>query len=188
MAYERTAVKFVYVFSIDQRRAATELTRTPAVFQIMNPSSLRERIHRLRSLARLFDDAIPLPGGFRVGLDPIVGLIPVVGDAIGAIVAIIIVSEAANIGVPRSVVWRMVGNVLIDGLLGSIPFLGDIFDFAFKANSRNIDLLERYYFDPVGTSRSSRTFLVLAAVTSATALLAIPALIIFAVIQIVKLF
>src|SRR5690242_16812485 len=110
----------------------------------MNPSASRERIRRLRSLARLLDDAIPLPGGFRIGLDPIIGLIPGLGDAAGAIIAMFIVVEAASIGVPRSVVLRMGGNVLIDGLIGSIPILGDLFDFAFKANTRNIDLLERY--------------------------------------------
>jgi hypothetical protein len=103
----------------------------------------RERIRRLRSLANLFDNVIPLPGGYRIGIDPIIGLIPGVGDAISAIVAVIILAEATNIGVPRSVAWRMIGNVLLDGLLGSVPFIGDLFDFVFKANARNIDLLER---------------------------------------------
>jgi hypothetical protein len=148
----------------------------------------RDRIRRLRSLANLFDSVIPLPGGLRIGLDPILGLIPGVGDAIGAIVAMFILTEATNIGVPRSIVWRMMGNVLLDSLLGSIPFIGDLFDFAFKANSRNVDLLERYHLDPKGTQQSSRLLITSAALICALALIAVPALIIFAVMQLVKLF
>ena len=148
----------------------------------------RDRIRRLRSLANLFDNALPLPGGFRVGLDPIIGLIPGVGDVIGAIVAVFILTEATNIGVPRSIVWRMIGNILLDSVVGSIPFLGDLFDFAFKANSRNVDLLERYRFDPQGTQQSSRRFLTAAVVICSLVLIAIPALIVFIVMQLVKLF
>jgi Domain of unknown function (DUF4112) len=147
-----------------------------------------DRVRRLRSLANVFDTAIPLPGGMRVGLDPIIGLIPVVGDAIGAVVAVIILIEAVNIGVPRSIVGRMIGNVLIDSLIGTIPFVGDLFDFVFKVNSRNVDLLERYHVDPKGTQKSSRLFLVVVALVCAVLLIAIPALIIFAAVQLVKLF
>jgi hypothetical protein len=148
----------------------------------------RDRIRRLRSLANLFDRSIPLPGGLRVGLDPIIGLIPGIGDAIGVIVSVFILREAASIGVPRSIVWRMMGNVLLDSLIGTIPFFGDLFDFAFKANSRNVDLLERHHLDPKGTQQSTRLFLIGAALMCTLAVIAIPALIIFAVMQLVKLF
>ncbi|HTE40407.1 MAG TPA: DUF4112 domain-containing protein [Steroidobacteraceae bacterium] len=148
----------------------------------------RDRIRRLRSLANLFDSAIPLPGGMRIGLDPIIGLIPIVGDAIGALVAVAILTEATQLGVPRSIVWRMIGNVMIDSAVGVIPLLGDLFDFAFKANSRNVDLLERYHLDPRGTQQSSRSFLVVAAVLCATVLIGIPALLVYGVVQLVGLF
>jgi hypothetical protein len=161
---------------------------TRRVYRNIDDTDARDRVRRLRSLANLFDSAIPLPFGMRIGLDPILGLIPGVGDAIGAIVAVFILIEGANIGVPRSILWRMVGNVLLDGLVGSVPLLGDLFDFAFKANSRNVELLERYRFDPKGTQQSSRLFLTVAALISFLALIAIPALVFFIVMQIVRLF
>jgi hypothetical protein len=148
----------------------------------------RGRISRLKALAHIFDNAIALPGGFRVGLDPIIGLIPGIGDAIGALLSGLILTEAARIGIPRTVLWRMIGNVLIDSLLGGIPFFGDLFDFAFKANSRNVDLLERCYLDPKGTRRSSRLLIAAAVAVCVFALLAIPALLVFGVVQLVKLF
>src|SRR5215831_8882023 len=124
------------------------------------------RIQRLRTLAWLLDSAIVLPGGFRIGLDPLIGLIPGLGDAIGVAFSAYIVIEAANLGAPLSVVLRMIGNVLLDGLVGSIPIAGDLFDFAFKANLRNIALLEHYHFDPSGAHRSSRAFFIAAAAIS----------------------
>src|SRR5215831_12604983 len=124
------------------------------------------RIHRLRTLAWLLDAAIVLPGGFRVGLDPLIGLIPGLGDAIGTAFSAYIVIEAANLGAPLSVIFRMIGNVLLDGLVGTIPIAGDLFDFAFKANIRNIELLEHYHFDPSGAHQSSRAFFVTAAAVS----------------------
>jgi hypothetical protein len=148
----------------------------------------RDRIRKLRSLANLFDSAIPLPGGFRVGLDPIIGLIPFLGDAVGAVVAVTILSEATSLGVPRTVLWRMIGNVLIDSVFGVVPFLGDLFDFAFKANSRNVDLLERYHLDPQGTQRSSRSFLVGASLLTVVILIGIPALIVYGIVQLIGLF
>jgi hypothetical protein len=160
----------------------------PRIHPASDAAHRRDRIRRLRSLANLFDSAIPLPGGLRVGLDPIIGVIPGIGDAIGAMVAVFILSEAASIGVPRSILWRMMGNVLLDSLIGTIPLAGDLFDFAFKANSRNVDLLERHHLDPKGTQQSSRLFLIGAVLISALTLIVIPALIIFAVLQLVKLF
>jgi hypothetical protein len=76
-------------------------------------------------------------GGFRFGYDGIVGLIPGIGDAIGGIASAVILFRAAQAGVPKSALLRMSGNVVIDVALGAIPFLGDIFDFAFKANTIN---------------------------------------------------
>jgi hypothetical protein len=124
----------------------------------------RERLQRLRSLAWLLDSSIPLPGGFRVGLDAIVGLLPVIGDVAGALVSGFILNEARLLGAPRSVLVRMSANVMIETILGAVPLLGDLFDAGFKANLRNIALLERYHLDPQGSRQESRGVVALMAV------------------------
>ena len=101
------------------------------------------KLARLRWLARLMDSAVGLPGTrFRIGLDGLFGLAPVAGDAASAAVALYIVWEARRLGAPPSLVARMLGNVALDAFGGSVPLLGDLFDVAFKANVRNVDLLE----------------------------------------------
>ena len=110
---------------------------------------------RLRRLSFLLDDAIPLPGGYRIGWDGIVGLVPGVGDFIGAALSTYIVVEAAKLGVAKSVLARMALNVLIETAVGAIPIAGDLFDMAFKANRRNVGLLERYLDSPSTTARRS---------------------------------
>jgi hypothetical protein len=117
------------------------------------------RLERLRSLAWLLDSSIPLPGGFRIGLDAIVGLVPVVGDVAGALIAGFILNEARLLGAPRSVLLRMSANVMIETVLGAVPLLGDLFDAGFKANLRNIALLERYQLSPHRSQRQSRWIL-----------------------------
>lgn len=117
-----------------------------------------ERTRRLRALAWLMDNSIPLPGGFRIGIDAIIGLVPGVGDAIGALISTYIINEARDMGAPRSVLMRMMGNVMIETLIGAVPLAGDLFDAAFKANSRNLALLTQYQLDPVGSRRGSRLF------------------------------
>src|SRR3989442_13733759 len=79
-----------------------------------------------------------------IGLDPILGLIPGAGDAAGAVLAAWILVEAFRMGVSRATLLRMAGNVALDAGLGAIPILGDIFDFAWQANLRNVTLLERH--------------------------------------------
>jgi hypothetical protein len=146
----------------------------------------RERLQRLRALAWLLDNSIPLPGGFRIGLDALVGLVPGIGDAIGALASVFILNEARMLGAPRSVLMRMSGNVLIDTLIGAIPFAGDLFDAGFKSNLRNIALLERYSLDPVGSTRSSRLFVAgfsLFLLFLATAIVALPVLIVIALVR-----
>lgn len=121
--------------------------------------SVRRRIARL---AWLLDNSIPLPGTrFRIGLDAIVGLIPGLGDLVGVLLSSYIVREAARIGTPPSVLTRMAFNVAVEGVVGLIPFLGDIFDAAWKANQRNLALLDAHFKDPRGTVRSSRAFVAL---------------------------
>jgi hypothetical protein len=101
------------------------------------------KLKRLRALAWLLDNSIPLPGGFRIGLDPILGLIPGLGDALGAVLALYIIYEARQLGASRTLLLRMLGNMAIDAVLGSVPIIGDLFDAGFKANMRNLALLEK---------------------------------------------
>jgi len=110
----------------------------------LDPSSLATTRRRLQRLAWLYDSSIPLPGGFRVGLDSVIGLIPGIGDFIGLAMGGHVLYESMRVGVPRSVLVRMVGNVAIDSAVGAIPGLGDLFDFAFKSNVRNLRLLEAH--------------------------------------------
>ena len=127
---------------------------------------------RVRSLARILDTALRIPGtGIRFGLDSILGLIPGLGDVTGAALSAYIVLAAARSGVPPSVLARMILNLGVDTLVGTIPLLGDRFDVGFKANIRNAALLEKIVAEPVAAKRSSRAAVVLA--LGAVALLAI---------------
>ena len=103
------------------------------------------RTRRVRALARLLDNAIPVPGtNWKIGFDPIIGLIPGVGDLIGAVLSGYIVLEAVRAEVPTFTLARMLVNVGIDTLLGAVPALGDVFDAAWKSNVMNVALLERH--------------------------------------------
>ena len=103
------------------------------------------RTRRVRTLARLLDNAITVPGtSWKIGLDPIIGLIPGIGDMIGAVLSGYIVLEAVQAQVPTFTLARMLVNVGIDTLLGSVPALGDVFDAAWKSNVMNVALLERH--------------------------------------------
>lgn len=104
---------------------------------------MRAQEARLRAYAHLLDSAVRLPGGFRIGLDGIVGLVPIVGDLIGMGLSGYLVVAAARLGIPRAVVARMIANVALESVIGIVPIFGDAFDFYFKANERNARLLQR---------------------------------------------
>jgi hypothetical protein len=107
--------------------------------------SVEGRTRRVRTLARLLDSSISIPGTrWKIGLDPILGLIPGAGDMIGAVLSGYIVLEAVHADVPTLTLARMLVNVGIDTLIGSIPALGDVFDAAWKSNVMNVALLERH--------------------------------------------
>jgi hypothetical protein len=101
-------------------------------------------LERLRWLATLLDTAVRLPGGVRVGADAIIGLVPGIGDALTTVLAAYIVAEAHRLGLPRRKIVRMAANVAIDSLVGAVPIVGDIFDVAFKANIRNLAIIEEH--------------------------------------------
>jgi hypothetical protein len=145
-----------------------------------------ERTKRLRTLAWLMDNSIPLPGGFRIGLDSIIGLVPGIGDAIGALISAYIINEARDMGAPRSVLLRMMSNVMMDAVVGAVPFAGDVFDAAYKSNMRNLALLAEYQLDPVGSRRGSRWFVAgfsLMLILMVLLMVAIPVLVIYGIVQ-----
>lgn len=133
---------------------------------IIKPSTDPNWAHReavrehVRHLAWLLDGAFHIPGtNIRIGLDPLFGLIPVVGDLIGLLAGGYIIMLAAGLGVPRVVLARMWLNVAIDTVIGAIPFAGDVLDAAWKANLMNADLLDRALTDPKTTARRSAWYL-----------------------------
>ena len=111
---------------------------------------------RVRRVAELWDEAFRLPVvGWRIGWDAVVGLVPGVGDLLGAVVAGYIVLASARLGAPPVVVGRMLANVAIDATLGAVPLIGDLFDAGWKANRRNRILLERWLAEPLAVARRS---------------------------------
>ncbi len=107
--------------------------------------SHEERLAQVRWLATMMDDRYVVPGTrIRFGWDAIIGLFPGLGDALTSIISLLIVHHAWQTGASTFTLARMVGNVAADFLIGSIPFVGDLFDVAFKANRRNARLLEQH--------------------------------------------
>lgn len=111
----------------------------------MRLAAAAARLKRLRRLAWLIDGAFRLPGTrFRFGLNSLIGLTPAAGDAVLAAVSLYIVNEARLLGVPSSKLATMVRNVAIEAVAGSVPLLGDLFDMGFKANLRNLAIVEEH--------------------------------------------
>lgn len=120
------------------------------------------RLERLRTFSRLLDSAIRIPGtNFTFGLDPLIGLVPGIGDALGAAFSGYIILQAARLQAPRSTLTRMVANVALDTVLGAIPLLGDFFDVGWKSNTRNLALLEDHLRQPLAARAGSRRALLL---------------------------
>jgi hypothetical protein len=116
---------------------------------------------RIGRVTHALDELIAVPGTpVRVGLDPIIGLIPVVGDAVAGIVGAWIIGEAARFGVPRLVLGRMVVNLVVDLVIGAIPLLGDLYDVVFRSNSRNLELFRRHALEPDASTRGEQAFFV----------------------------
>lgn len=108
----------------------------------MDPASVRQRVE---ALEKLLERSFTVPGLNRpVGLDAIVGLVPVVGDFVTAAMGAYLVWEARNLGMSKWKLWRMAGNVAFDTALGAVPFAGDVFDFLFRSNSRNLRIIKRH--------------------------------------------
>jgi hypothetical protein len=100
---------------------------------------------RIEALEKVLEHGFRVPGiGYEFGLDAIVGLIPVVGDFIGAALGAYLVWEAKNLGLPKWKLWRMSGNVAFDTAIGFVPVAGDALDFLFRSNSRNLKIVKRH--------------------------------------------
>ncbi len=118
------------------------------------------RLKRMRQLSRLLDSAIVIPGTKkRIGLDPIIGLIPGGGDTVSAALSGYIIVEAALMGLPREALVRMVMNLLLDTVVGSVPVLGDVFDVFSKANLRNMQIVESHVKSPQPSAKADKLFI-----------------------------
>lgn len=104
------------------------------------------RLRRLAKVARIMDTAVGIPGTrFRFGADALLGLVPVVGDAAGAIVGLAIVNEGRRLGLPKRKIARMLYNLGIDATIGAVPLMGDAFDIYFKSHKRNIRVIMDHF-------------------------------------------
>ena len=130
----------------DSRFTITPMPRVSRIRQL-TPAQ-QQRIAALRKMARLLDSQYRDPGtSYRFGLDPIIGLVPAIGDLISPLFTIALLWQSHDLKLPRIVQLRMLFNVAIDTLVGMVPLAGDLFDFAWKANDMNMVLLERYAYE-----------------------------------------
>ena len=125
--------------------------------------SRAERFHdaeaRIHRVTHILDDLVPIPGtGQRIGVDPVVGLVPVVGDVVGALAGGWVILEAARFGIPRIALARMVVNLLVDLALGAIPVLGIVLDVVSRSNAANLELFRRHALDADATTAGHEVF------------------------------
>jgi Domain of unknown function (DUF4112) len=113
-----------------------------------------ESVARLEALAKLMDGVFVIPGtNIRMGLDAIIGLVPVAGDMLAGLISTYLIWEARRLGAPRWLIARMAANAMFDATIGAVPILGDAFDVMFRANMKNMALLRRH-LEKRGLSRS----------------------------------
>lgn len=111
----------------------------------MNTAKRIATLNRIRQLSRLMDTAIGIPGtGFRIGLDPIIGLIPGAGDLISTAFSAYIIFLASRFGIPRQDLAKMIFNISLEAVVGAVPLVGDLFDAFYKSNIRNLAILEQH--------------------------------------------
>lgn len=121
-------------------------------------AEIEQSVARLTLIANIMDSAVRIPGtNITMGLDALLGLVPVVGDAISGFISSYLIWEAKQLGVPKLLLVRMAGNVAIDTVVGSIPFAGDLFDVAYKSNIKNVALLKRHLEKQGYAARDGKT-------------------------------
>lgn len=107
-----------------------------------DPVSIRKRIE---AMEQLLERSFRIPGvNYPIGLDSIIGLVPVLGDIVTTAMGAYIVWEAKNLGLPRWKIWRMMGNVGFDAVIGAVPVVGDAADFLFRSNTRNLRIVKKH--------------------------------------------
>jgi hypothetical protein len=108
-------------------------------------TALETRLRRIALVAKLTDTAVQVPGtDVKLGLDAVIGAVPVVGDFAMAAVALVLVNDARHLGVPKADLVRMLRNIALDTSIGAVPFLGDLFDLVYRSNERNLRLVEKH--------------------------------------------
>lgn len=118
-------------------------------------------LDRIRGLSYLLDNAIPIPGtGYSFGLDPIIGLLPGGGDIVGTLLSAYIVLEAARFRLSVPTMIRMVFNIVLEMVVGTVPVVGDLFDVGWKANAKNLKLLESHLERPHESRAADQNFFV----------------------------
>lgn len=107
-----------------------------------DPASIRKRVE---AMEHILERSFVIPGTrYPVGLDSIIGLVPVVGDVVSAAMGAYIVWEARNLGIPKWKLWRMAGNIAFDTAVGAVPLVGDAFDLVFRSNTRNLRIIRKH--------------------------------------------
>jgi hypothetical protein len=142
------------------RRLAPPLSRLGVYAAVENLSedvARRQFSESIERTARIMDSAISVPVIGPMGLDALLGLIPVAGDAVGAAVSVRLIARSLRYGVSHDIIARMLGNVLLDVILGVVPLVGDLADLWFRANARNVNLLRRYLEEEARRTPSAST-------------------------------
>jgi hypothetical protein len=125
--------------------AATRVPDEKIEILLPGEASHAESLKRLDGLAILMDSAVTIPGtNVTMGLDALIGLVPVLGDMVTTAISSYILYEARRLGASKLTLARMAGNVAIDGVVGAIPIVGDVFDVTFRANRRNMAILRTH--------------------------------------------
>jgi len=133
----------------DASSSSTDETTAAGDIDSGLPPKESAALERVRRVARLQDEAIRVPGtDFRFGLDPVLGLLPVAGDTLSAVISLYPIVEAARLGAPKRTLAAMLTLVAVDAVIGSIPVVGSVFDAVWKANEWNRRLLERHFDAP----------------------------------------
>jgi hypothetical protein len=126
------------------------------------PQKTQESYKRLQHLANLLDNAFQIPGtNYSIGIDPLLGLFPAIGDYLGLILSSYLIWESAKLGVSQATLWRMVTNIVIDLAIGAFPLVGDFFDVTWKANQQNLNLLKNHLQSPPTRNKVDKLFLLL---------------------------
>lgn len=121
------------------------------------PEHATPALARARRISRIMDDLVRIPGTRRrIGIDPLLGFLPGLGDGVALVISMDLLFSAAKLGAGTAVLTRMAGNLVLDAIVGMVPLVGDVFDLGWKANRRNLALLEALVRDQEGTRTRSR--------------------------------